>query len=400
MHAKLPEHQHEHGRRSQAAVHRARVTGHLHTLAHPRPVLHLIVLGQIKSGRGSITLMGRGVAVAAMLSTAACRFAFDPQGAPAPDSGLPDGPPDAAAVSLSCRSLAPTCGPMGNASCCDSLTVPGGVFYRSYDVAVDQWYADQSWPATVTTFRLDTYEVTVGRFRQWVSAGGGTLANPPPAGAGARTLNATANQGGWDSSWNANLEVDTAALMAALHCSAPIETWTDAPGSNESLPINCVTWFEAMAFCAWDEAYLPSEAEWNYAATGGDQQRAYPWSKPAASVAIDCAVTNFGGTNWPSTACVAAGTSRVGSNSPAGDSVWGQSDLGGNVWEWVLDSYAMTYPTPCTDCANLTPGPGRAVRGGSWYDLASGLRTAARIDDPPATRLTNLGMRCARTPIP
>ena len=86
---------------------------------------------------------------------------------------------------VSCETLAPTCGPMGDAPCCDSPTVVGGTFYRGYDVAADLAYTDMSHPATVSNFRLDTYEVTVGRFRQFVAAGQGTQASPPAAGAGA-----------------------------------------------------------------------------------------------------------------------------------------------------------------------------------------------------------------------
>ncbi len=48
-------------------------------------------------------------------------------------------------------------------------------------------------------------------------------------------------------------------------------------GSNENQPINCVTWYEAFAFCISDGGYLPTAAEWNYAAAGGSDQRAYPF---------------------------------------------------------------------------------------------------------------------------
>jgi len=66
--------------------------------------------------------------------------------------------------------------------------------------------------------------VTVGRFRQFVNAGMGTQQNPPPMGAGARTLNGMANQGGWDGAWNGNLVADTPALVAVVKCSAPFQT--------------------------------------------------------------------------------------------------------------------------------------------------------------------------------
>lgn len=299
---------------------------------------------------------------------------------------------------VSCETLAPTCGPMGDAPCCDSPTVVGGTFYRGYDVAADLAYTDMSHPATVSTFRLDTYEVTVGRFRQFVAAGQGTQASPPAAGAGARTLDGMADLGGWDPTWNAELTADTAALIAAVKCSPAYQTWTDAPGANENRPMVCITWYEAMAFCAWDGGYLPTEAESMYAASGGSVQRAYPWSNPAPSTTIDCTVANYGGASWPTTACIAAGVSNVGSVSPLGDGMWGQADLGGNVWEWALDWYASPLPMPCNDCANLTPASQRVIRGGGCGSTQSLLRGADRSFDEPSDRGDSVGVRCARAP--
>ena len=324
---------------------------------------------------------------------ASCGYSELPRltGGDAPDDVLVDGPPEIP----SCMGLATTCGAGANESCCRAATVTGGTFYRSYDGVGNN---DMGNPATVSTFVLDTYEVTVGRFRAFVNAGLGTRASPPAGGAGAHPRLASS---GWDSGWNTSLVADTAALTAAVKCSAPYQTWTDTPGGNENKPMNCVSWYEAMAFCIWDGGYLPTEAEWNYAASGGSAQRAYPWSNPASSTSIDCTYANYRIDSPPGMYCVNGTTgavNRVGSESPKGDGLWGQSDLGGNVWEWTLDYYASTYPMLCNDCANLTTSSDRVIRGGSFTSAASNQRAAGRFYFTPPARNNNLGLRCARTP--
>lgn len=247
-------------------------------------------------------------------------------------------------------------------------------------------FNDMTRPATVTTFRLDTYEVTVGRFRQFVAAGFGTRANPPAAGAGARRLNGMNGQGGWNAAWNTNLATTTTALSTALQCDPSYQTWTAAPGAGENLPLVCATWFEAMAFCAWDGGFLPTEVESMYAASAGSMQRAYPWSSPPSSLQIGCTVATY-------LPCALA-PRVVGTTSPAGDGTWGHADLGGNAWEWVLDWFA-TPPAACSDCANLVPGAQRVIRGGSAGSDATYVRNGARIFNNPVNR-NDVGVRCAR----
>ena len=301
---------------------------------------------------------------------------------------------------LSCQGLARACGPYGNDDCCNSPPVAGGTYYRSYDRASDGTWGNKSFAAMVSNFRLDKYEVTVARFRAFVTAGRGTQERPPGAGDGAHAKIAGS---GWDPSWNTSLLVDKTALILKVKCDATFQTWTDSPGLNEARPMNCITWYEAMAFCAWDGGYLPTEAEWNYVASGGGDtqgQRAYPWSNPPEALTP---FDNMHASYFDGSDCVGDGASgcavtdllRAGSK-PMGDGRWGQSDLAGNVWEWNLDWYGA-YVTPCNDCALVSGSASRVLRGGSLTNDAPYLRAAYRRDNTPARRLGDIGVRCART---
>jgi formylglycine-generating enzyme required for sulfatase activity len=200
--------------------------------------------------------------------------------------------------------------------------------------------------------------------------------------------------------------MDKTALVAGVQCDSKYQTWTDTPGANEHRPMNCVTWYEAMAFCAWDGGYLATEAEWNYAAAGGIQQRAFPWSNPAGSLTpLDGShASYFDGTDCVGDGmpgCAVTDLVAVG-GKPDGDGRWGQSDLAGNVSEWTLD-WSATYASACTDCANLTVATNRVIRGGSFiYVDTNGydpfiLRTSNRHANDPTLRNRGLGVRCARS---
>jgi formylglycine-generating enzyme required for sulfatase activity len=86
-----------------------------------------------------------------------------------------------------------------------------------------------------------------------------------------------------------------------------------------------------------------------------------------------------------------AGTPTLGAGQ------WGQLDLAGNVFEWNVDWYA-TYVNACTDCASLTAGSDRVVRGGYFYGASTDLPPSYRRYDAPAYRGVGVGFRCARTP--
>ena len=292
------------------------------------------------------------------------------------DAPFEDAPRDApsSAVARSCQGLARSCG--GSGDCCESPVVEGGTFYRSYDGV---GYTSKEGPATVTSFRLDRYEITVGRFRAFLA----DYPFVPAPGSGKNPRDPSDR--GWDPAFAAHLPADAATLSAALVCNSQA-SWTAQAGASEDVALSCMTWFEAFAFCIWDGARLATEAEWNYAAAAGAEQRAYPWSNPPSSSSIDHQHAVYGG--LPAIA-------RVGS-LPAGDGRWGQSDLAGNVWEWARDGYDDVYPTPCTDCIDDTDAARRSTRGGCFGCPASDLFTAYRGATTPDTRRVDIGSRCAR----
>jgi formylglycine-generating enzyme required for sulfatase activity len=288
-----------------------------------------------------------------------------------------------------CDGVPATCGPAGNASCCPSSVVPGGTFYRDYDAV---WRLNMIYPATVSAFRLDTYEITVGRFRRFVDAV--VRGWRPPVGSGKHShLNGGAGlnggtEAGWADGWNGMLASTKAGWDSALNCASGC-TWTATAGANESRPINFISWHEAYAFCIWDGGFLPSSAEWNYAAAGGSEQRVYPWSVPSTSTTLDSTYAVYS----------TASTQNVGSKSSKGNGKWAQADLAGNVWEWVLDWLPTSPQVPCNDCSYLTTASVRLVRGGAYVGSdPQELGSAHYSYRVPIDRSPQHGARCARPP--
>jgi formylglycine-generating enzyme required for sulfatase activity len=327
------------------------------------------------------------------------------------DSGAEPSIDAAVALPPSCADAGPgvqgvnNCTPDPN--CCASPLVTGGFFYRDFDY---DGHGDMDSGATVSDFALDEYEVTVGRFRPFVAA----LQNPhpwqPDAGSGKHTHldgglvmplddGGVVGESGWLIEWTANLQ-DIVSGQPFQGCPAGTMTWTQQAAGSENDPINCVTWYEAYAFCIWDHGFLPSEAELNYAASGGELQRVYPWSSDPDS--ISCLDANYGPYKDGGGACTdaAPAPAAVGSH-PAGQGLWGQHDLSGNIYEWAVDSYDLNLLSPCVNCANLTPSPDASVvRGGSYFNPAYVMYAAsARYGAGPLTaRAGNYGVRCARSP--
>ncbi len=312
-----------------------------------------------------------------------------------------------------------SCGPL-HEDCCTSILVPGGTFDRSYDDVSCPGgdppqpppelgcYTHATDPATVSDFRLDKYKVTAARFQRFMAAVDAGWR--PPVGAGihahlaqglgvADVQNPSRHEQGWQPAWDADLSSDASGAWDryVMFNSGGL---SDATTSADR-PVGAITWTQAYAFCIWDGGFLPTEAEWNYAAAGGAQQRVYPWSSPPTSTTLDCAHAAFQG-DANNTCGPDQDVLPVGSKSPLGDGRWGHIDLAGNRAEWTLD-WLDAYVSPCVDCARLqappaadtgTSAPQRAFRG-EYSVLLVSYRGG---DEESGTYDGLVGFRCARAP--
>ncbi len=164
---------------------------------------------------------------------------------------------------------------------------------------------------------------------------------------------------------------------------------------DRSLPVEKVTWEEALQYCKAADKRLPTEAEWEIAAKGGEEN-IYFWGNEAQS----------GKANFCDFHCDKKWkakqfedgfktTAPVGSFSPNG---YGLHDMGGNVYEWVSDWYGKEYygNSPIKNPKGPLKGERKVMRGGSWINYAVGTRPSDRTDAKPGKRLNFAGFRCAK----
>lgn len=282
-------------------------------------------------------------------------------------------------------------------SCCDSILVPAATFELAY--AVPSRLGDEvgELQRTVTrrlrTFALDRFEVTIGRFQGFVADY--ASARQPPAGSGSHPGFPSS---GWQEAWSAlDGELPTTQNSLTQGLRAHKEN-LDLLGDT-SLPVRGISWHLALAFCIWDGGRLPTEAEWAYAATGGEG-REYPWPDQG-NPAIDHERAVYSDADSERD-----GPDPVGTHS-AGQGVFGHEDLAGNLLEWVADVYEETLPTRCApsgdaaasehECLQLDPtAQYRVLRGGAYFEQADKLRNRHRHYQSAPDATSYYGIRCAR----
>jgi eukaryotic-like serine/threonine-protein kinase len=208
-----------------------------------------------------------------------------------------------------------------------------------------------------------------------------------------------------DSFWIYKTEVTNAMYRKCIEAKACpklaiINSATRVDYFNNSLyddyPIVYISWFNALAYCQWAGGTLPTEAEWEKAARGIDG-RLFPWGNRPPSGSF----VNYCDVNCPDELRDANQNDGYSDTAPVGNyldgaSPYGALNMAGNVWEWTLDWFDPTYyeHSPLENPQGPNLGERRVVRGGSWYNPASGVRTVNRRSERPDKEMDTLGFRC------
>lgn len=278
-------------------------------------------------------------------------------------------------------------------------------------------------PVKVEGFWMDETEVTNRQFQEFVNATGYiTTAEHAPVWEEIKNQLPAGTPKPHDS-----LLVASSLVFSnphhAVNLNDPSQWWVWKKGANwknpqgpgstiagkEDLPVVHISWFDANAYATWAGKRLPTEAEWEWAARDGSDDKKYPWGTEHAEEGAPKANTWQGdfpyrNTEWDGF----TGLSPVKSFAPNSNGLF---DMAGNVWEWCSDRYAADYyaasehtmvSNPQGPAAGYDPAEPsaakRVLRGGSFLcnvSYCEGFRVTARMKSSEDTGLEHTGFRCA-----
>jgi formylglycine-generating enzyme required for sulfatase activity len=221
------------------------------------------------------------------------------------------------------------------------VLVPAGYFQLGSSTG--QANEQPEHPAFVDAFFLDQFEASNAQYRQCVADGACTPGNKTD--------------------------------------SFTYQGYRDNP-TYDNYPVVGVSWNQADAYCRWAGKRLPSEAEWEYAASG-PQNLTWPW----------------GNTFDVSLAAASAADTQPVDSYPDGVSPFGVYNMAGNVAEWVADMFDENFygNSPALNPVNTGSGTGRIFRGGSFGNPdGSFYTTSRRYGNASSFNDVDIGFRCAR----
>lgn len=280
----------------------------------------------------------------------------------------------------------------------DMVSLPGGTFLMGTDY-LHGFPLDGEGPVrpvTVSPFEIDRFPVTNEEFAAFADA------------TGYRT---EAEVFGWSFVFWAHIPaerfeelVEDTVAAAQWWCKVPGAFWRQPEGLGSNVrergryPVVHVSWNDAQAYAAWASKSLPTEAQWEFAARGGLEQKLYPWGDELTPNGEHRCNVWQGRFPVEDTAEDGyAGSCPVDSFPPNGFGIYSAT---GNVWEWCADWFHNSFRAePAKDPTGPASGQGKVMKGGSFLCHASycnRYRVAARTSNTPDSSASNIGFRCAR----
>jgi formylglycine-generating enzyme len=281
----------------------------------------------------------------------------------------------------------------------DMVRLDGGPFLMGTDT-LEGFPADGEGPirkVAVDPFFIDLYPVTNQQFREFVRA---------------TDYKTEAERFGWSFVFQGHLSpddqlrvVEDRVLGAEWWCKVRSVDWQHPEGPDSNIdsrgfhPVVHVSWNDAARFATWAGKRLPTEAEWEYAARGGLEQKLYPWGNDLTPDGAH--LCNIWQGEFPTCDTAEdgfAGTAPADSFPPNG---YGLHTITGNAWEWCADWFHPSFHLVGTRSNPVGPmgGSSKVIKGGSYLchkSYCNRYRVAARTSNTPDSSTTNMGFRCVR----
>ena len=290
------------------------------------------------------------------------------------------------------------------------VELPGGTFMLGATADLPFVFDNEKWayPVEVKPFRIARAPVTNGEFAMFVE-GGGYRREEFWSKEGWRWLEsggAPALEQSFSKFFKKELKRTSSLLREKIE--HPVYWKRETPGRwlqrifdsfvplREHCPVIHVNWYEAEAYCRWADRRLPTEAEWEMAASSEPtadgqgitgRKRRFPWGDEPPT-------PDHANLDWHAMGCIDVGA------LPAGDSAFGCRQMIGNVWEWTASSF-QPYPgfvvDPYKEYSKPWFGAQKVLRGGCWTTRSRLIRNTWRNFYTPDRRDVWAGFRtCAK----